>query len=81
MTSIVSDPTSLTKDKLKKELAKFDVGLPSPDARKDVYVELYRRHILKETGEFSSDEDLSPKLRRVSLTAVKSAKSDSSADL
>lgn len=73
MTSTLSDPKSLTKDKLRKELERLDVALPPPDARKDAYVSLYRRHVLKEKLEFSSDEDLSPGpalTRRVSLTDV-----------
>ncbi|XP_064632213.1 lamina-associated polypeptide 2, isoforms beta/delta/epsilon/gamma-like isoform X2 [Lineus longissimus] len=45
MTSFVSDPRTLTKEKLKSELAKHSVPLPHKDSRKDVYVELYREHL------------------------------------
>ena len=62
MSDIVSDPTTLTKDKLKKELSRLNVRLPPSDARKDVYVELYREHVLplldKQVSEFSSDDEI-----------------------
>lgn len=67
MNSIVSDPTTLTKDKLKRELSKRDIKLPPSDAKKDVYVELYRLHVLKQTSEFSADEaEINQQQRRVS---------------
>ncbi|KAI8511075.1 uncharacterized protein LOC144914066 [Branchiostoma floridae x Branchiostoma belcheri] len=59
----VSNPSVLTKDQLKRELREAGVSLPSGDQRKDVYVELYREHLLKGgrgtpgKGEFSSDEE------------------------
>ncbi|XP_013381753.1 emerin homolog 1-like isoform X1 [Lingula anatina] len=56
------DPNSLTKEKLRQELKLNDIELPGPDAKKDVYVELYRKHLLKTVQdspltEFSSDEE------------------------
>ena len=58
MPAIVRDPSSLTKDKLKTELQKFNVPLPPSDAKKDAYIELYKNKILKaDRLEFSSDEE------------------------
>ncbi|CAH1782527.1 unnamed protein product [Owenia fusiformis] len=61
MTSFVSDPSSLTKDKLRKELIKSNIDLPPSDAKKDVYVELYRQHMISNPKRtdlgFSSDEE------------------------
>ena len=61
MPAIVSDPSTLTKQKLKADLHNFGVELPSSDSRKAVYVELYRQHVLalkaEFSREFSSDDD------------------------
>ena len=70
MSSAVSDPTSLTKDKLRRELSKLDIDLPASDAKKEVYVDLYRTHILNQTSEFSADEEFSPKPRRVGSRGI-----------
>jgi hypothetical protein len=45
MTTFVSDPRTLTKEKLKSELSNNSIPLPRKDSRKDVYVELYREHL------------------------------------
>lgn len=69
MPAIVRDPSSLTKDKLKAELQKFNIPLPPSDARKDVYIELYKNKILMadRLGFSSDDESISstPKRNKV----------------
>ena len=61
-----SDPSSFTAEKLKKELTDRGVQLPRGNVKKDVLVELYKKHALtrpagpasaKKIFEFSSDDD------------------------
>ena len=57
MPAIALDPNSLTKQKLKDEL-KHGVTLPSSEAKKSVYVDLYRQVMsVSQRSEFSSDDD------------------------
>ena len=64
MSVYASDPTKLTKSDLKTALIENSIDLPPSDARKDVYVELYRKHLSNilspgspARSEFSSDEE------------------------
>ncbi|XP_021369878.1 emerin homolog 1-like isoform X2 [Mizuhopecten yessoensis] len=50
----MSDPSLLTKAKLKEELIRHNIPLPKSDARKQSYIDLYTEHVLKEDSE---DED------------------------
>ncbi|XP_071818116.1 lamina-associated polypeptide 2, isoforms beta/gamma-like [Apostichopus japonicus] len=72
MPSVVKNPERLTVQQLKKELQRKKVSIPT-DARKDTYVQLYRKHILKEGRGFgfSSDEDDQPSVsaKRVTVTS------------
>ncbi|XP_077939586.1 uncharacterized protein LOC120809346 isoform X3 [Gasterosteus aculeatus] len=65
MADFHEDPSVLTKEKLKSELAANNVPLPGGEHKKEVYVQLYLKNLtaLKEkksapTDTFSSDEDL-----------------------
>uniref|UniRef100_A0A8C5PRL4 Thymopoietin n=1 Tax=Leptobrachium leishanense TaxID=445787 RepID=A0A8C5PRL4_9ANUR len=60
MPEFLEDPSALTKDKLKTELLANNVSLPSGEQRKDVYVQLYLKHLTarnRGTPDFSSDEE------------------------
>ncbi|XP_053320480.1 thymopoietin isoform X1 [Spea bombifrons] len=60
MPEFLEDPSVLTKDKLKTELVANNVSLPSGEQRKDVYVQLYLKHLTSRnrgTPDFSSDEE------------------------
>ncbi|XP_077953516.1 uncharacterized protein LOC120812581 isoform X2 [Gasterosteus aculeatus] len=65
MADFHENPSVLTKEKLKSELAANNVPLPGGEHKKEVYVQLYLKNLtaLKEkksapTDTFSSDEDL-----------------------
>ncbi|AWP08180.1 putative lamina-associated polypeptide 2 [Scophthalmus maximus] len=65
MAEFLEDPSVLTKDKLKNELAANNVPLPSGEHKKEVYVQLYLKNLtaLNTKGSppadaFSSDEEL-----------------------
>lgn len=65
MAEFLEDPSVLTKDKLKNELTANNVPLPSGEQKKDVYVQLYLKHLTilnnkksPPTDTFSSDEEL-----------------------
>ncbi|XP_033746039.1 emerin homolog 1-like [Pecten maximus] len=51
----MSDPSLLTKAKLKEELIRNNIPLPKSDARKQTYVDLYTEHVLK--ADESGDEE------------------------
>lgn len=57
-----TDPNIFTKEQLKNELRTHGISLPPSDAKKSVYVELYRSEILDKTRserlEFSSDDEI-----------------------
>ncbi|KAM8973390.1 thymopoietin isoform 2-T2 [Pelodytes ibericus] len=60
MPEFLEDPSVLTKEKLKTELATNSVPLPTGEQRKDVYVQLYLKHLTSKnrgTPDFSSDEE------------------------
>ncbi|XP_044136502.1 thymopoietin isoform X2 [Bufo gargarizans] len=60
MSEYLEDPSLLTKEKLKNELIANNIVLPSGEQRKEVYVQLYRKHLSsrnRATPEFSSDEE------------------------
>lgn len=65
MAEFLEDPSVLTKDKLKNELAANNVPLPSGEHKKEVYVQLYLKNLTVLNGKknppadtFSSDEEL-----------------------
>lgn len=65
MAEFLEDPSVLTKDKLKNELAANNVPLPSGEHKKEVYVQLYLKNLTVLNNKksppadtFSSDEDL-----------------------
>ena len=61
MSTNVQNPNRLTKEQLRQYLLKHNVTLPSPESRKQVFIDLYRKHILKEKEivdlNFSSEDD------------------------
>uniref|UniRef100_A0A803T5X3 Thymopoietin n=1 Tax=Anolis carolinensis TaxID=28377 RepID=A0A803T5X3_ANOCA len=64
MPEFLSDPSVLTKEKLKSELIANNVSLPGGEQRKDVYVQLYLQHLTARNApgppaqpDFSSDEE------------------------
>ncbi|XP_057693249.1 lamina-associated polypeptide 2, isoforms beta/gamma-like [Corythoichthys intestinalis] len=65
MAEFLEDPSVLTKDKLKYELAANNVALPSGEHKKEVYVQLYLKYLTVQNSKksppvdtFSSDEEL-----------------------
>lgn len=65
MAEFLEDPSILTKDKLKNELAANNVPLPSGEHKKEVYVQLYLKNLTAQNSKknppadtFSSDEEL-----------------------
>uniref|UniRef100_UPI00398F0DDC lamina-associated polypeptide 2, isoforms beta/delta/epsilon/gamma-like isoform X3 n=1 Tax=Pristiophorus japonicus TaxID=55135 RepID=UPI00398F0DDC len=67
MPEYLEDPSVLTKERLKSELIAHSVSLPLGEHRKDVYVQLYRRHLTARNtrpagrrADFSSDEEGAP---------------------
>ncbi|XP_055367370.1 thymopoietin a isoform X8 [Betta splendens] len=65
MQDYLDDPSVLTKDKLKSELLAHNVELPSGNATKDVYVQLYIQNLSAQNKKhaadaFSSDEETPP---------------------
>lgn len=73
MAEFLTDPSVLTKDKLKSALVANNVALPNGEQRKGVYVELYLKNLTsqnKRSGSadaFSSDEE--PPAPAASITA------------
>ncbi|NXY24499.1 LAP2B protein, partial [Atrichornis clamosus] len=66
MPEFLTDPSVLTKEKLKSELIANNVSLPGGEQRKDVYVQLYLQHLTARNPpalaqpDFSSDEEREP---------------------
>ncbi|XP_019737394.1 lamina-associated polypeptide 2, isoforms beta/gamma-like [Hippocampus comes] len=65
MAEFLEDPSVLTKDKLKNELAANNVALPSGEHKKEVYVQLYLKNLTVQNNKrsppadtFSSDDEL-----------------------
>ncbi|TST22542.1 Phosphate carrier protein, mitochondrial [Bagarius yarrelli] len=84
MAEFLSDPSVLTKDKLKSALVANNVALPNGDQRKGVYVELYLKNLTsqnKRSGSaeaFSSDEE--PPTSAASITARSGRKASRKTD-
>ena len=61
MPPVVADPNNLTKEQLRRELSEHGVEAPPLKAKKTVFVELYRQHVLQSSNSdrlgFSSDEE------------------------
>ncbi|XP_041712300.1 lamina-associated polypeptide 2, isoforms beta/gamma isoform X7 [Coregonus clupeaformis] len=58
MPVFVEDPAQFSKPRLKSELIAHNVTLPAAENKKQVYVELYLKHISqKNVADFSSDEE------------------------
>ncbi|GAA6076346.1 thymopoietin a isoform X1, partial [Tachysurus ichikawai] len=61
MAEFLTDPSVLTKDKLKSALVANNVSLPNGEQKKGVYVELYLKKLTSQnktnTEVFSSDEE------------------------
>ncbi|XP_014002007.1 LEM domain-containing protein 1 isoform X5 [Salmo salar] len=58
MPVFVEDPAQFSKPRLKSELIAHNVTLPAVESKKQVYVELYLKHIVqKSAADFSSDEE------------------------
>ncbi|KAF5893393.1 phosphate carrier protein, mitochondrial isoform X2, partial [Clarias magur] len=80
MAEFLEDPSILTKDKLKSELLANDVALPSGEHRKDVYVQLYLKHLTalnkkhSANDTFSSDEEITPIVSNRSRSGKKATK-------
>ncbi|XP_046716076.1 thymopoietin b [Silurus meridionalis] len=80
MSDFLEDPSVLTKDKLKSELLANDVPLPSGEHRKDVYVQLYLKHLTvlnkkhSPTDTFSSDEEITPVISNRNRSGKKATK-------
>ncbi|XP_017349433.1 thymopoietin a isoform X2 [Ictalurus punctatus] len=78
MAEFLTDPSVLTKDKLKSALVANNVALPNGEQRKGVYVELYLKNLTsqnKRSGSaeaFSSDEE--PPAPAASITAARSGR-------
>ncbi|XP_066489896.1 thymopoietin isoform X3 [Tiliqua scincoides] len=69
MPEFLSDPSVLTKERLKSELVANNVSLPGGEQRKDVYVQLYLQHLTARNPpapgapaqpDFSSDDEREP---------------------
>ncbi|XP_060770955.1 thymopoietin b isoform X2 [Neoarius graeffei] len=80
MAEFLEDPSVLTKDKLKSELLANDVRLPSGEHRKDVYVQLYRKHLTvlnkkhSPAETFSSDDEITPVISNRSRSGKKATR-------
>ncbi|MBN3312435.1 LAP2B protein, partial [Atractosteus spatula] len=58
MPVFVDDPVLLSKERLKSELVAHSVPLPPGENKKQVYLELYLKHVAhKKPADFSSDEE------------------------
>ncbi|XP_026775777.1 thymopoietin b isoform X2 [Pangasianodon hypophthalmus] len=80
MAEFLEDPSVLTKDKLKSELLANEVPLPSGEHRKDVYVQLYLKHLTvlnkkhSPADTFSSDDEITPVISNRSRSGKKATK-------
>ena len=78
MSSLITQPENLTKDRLKAELKKQGVTF-SPTQPKSYYVQLYRERLMTQKGsatrrhrsEFSSDEEIGRRAQQVRGEALK----------
>ncbi|XP_048409179.1 lamina-associated polypeptide 2, isoforms beta/delta/epsilon/gamma-like isoform X2 [Stegostoma tigrinum] len=72
------DPSHLTKSRLKSELIAHNVRLPQREQKKEVYVQLYLKHITSKNkselrADFSSDEEDSSEVKSIELPKLKEA--------
>ncbi|XP_058264818.1 thymopoietin b isoform X1 [Hemibagrus wyckioides] len=80
MADFLEDPSVLTKDKLKSELLANHVPLPTGEHRKDVYVQLYLKHLTalnkkhSPADTFSSDDEITPVISNRSRSGKKATK-------
>ncbi|KAK3558312.1 hypothetical protein QTP86_014698 [Hemibagrus guttatus] len=80
MADFLEDPSVLTKDKLKSELLANAVPLPTGEHRKDVYVQLYLKHLTvlnkknSPADTFSSDDEITPVISNRSRSGKKATK-------
>ncbi|XP_078098169.1 lamina-associated polypeptide 2, isoforms beta/delta/epsilon/gamma-like isoform X1 [Mustelus asterias] len=70
------DPSHLTKSRLKSELIAHNVSLPQREQKKEVYVQLYLKHITSKNkseirADFSSDEEDSSEVKSTELPKLK----------
>ncbi|XP_072419970.1 lamina-associated polypeptide 2, isoforms beta/delta/epsilon/gamma-like isoform X1 [Chiloscyllium punctatum] len=75
---VYQDPSYLTKSKLKSELIAHNVPLPQREQKKEVYVQLYLKHITSKNkselrADFSSDEEDSSEVKSTELPKLKDA--------
>ena len=78
MSSLITQPENLTRDRLKSELKRQGVTF-SPSQPKNYYVQLYRQRVMTQRGsasrrqrsEFSSDEELGRKAQQVRRDRLK----------
>ncbi|XP_069798088.1 lamina-associated polypeptide 2, isoforms beta/delta/epsilon/gamma-like isoform X2 [Narcine bancroftii] len=73
------DPSNLTKDRLKIELIAHNVPLPRKEQKKEVYVQLYLKHVTSKNkselrADFSSDEEDSSEVKSTELPKLTEAK-------
>ncbi|XP_059806246.1 lamina-associated polypeptide 2-like [Hypanus sabinus] len=69
------DPNQLTKGRLKSELIAHNVPLPRREQKKEVYVQLYLKHITSKNkselrADFSSDEEDSSEVKSTELSKL-----------
>lgn len=58
MPVFVENPAQFSKHRLKSELISHSVELPPAESEKQVYLEVYMKHVgNKNTADFSSDEE------------------------
>ncbi|KAJ8302013.1 hypothetical protein KUTeg_021000 [Tegillarca granosa] len=55
MKEIVDDPATLTKAKLKEELKRHNIKLPTANSKKQVYIDLYLAHISNNNSKFEEN--------------------------
>lgn len=55
MAKFLTNPRSLTKDRLKSELEANGVALPKGDQRKQVYIDLYLEHLTSQNEQLDND--------------------------
>ncbi|XP_067913572.1 lamina-associated polypeptide 2, isoforms beta/delta/epsilon/gamma-like [Heterodontus francisci] len=72
------DPSHLTKSRLKSELIAHNVSLPQREQKKEIYVQLYLKHVTSKNkselrADFSSDEEDSSEVKSTELPKLKEA--------
>ncbi len=59
MPALPRNPSSMTKERLAEELKSNNISLPSGRSKKEVYVELYKRHLLDNSPRLTSYRNMS----------------------